>query len=194
MPPPYLADDPPILDWWPPHTCLMPPPHGWMMCWVKLVLVLYVWRQDHMRPAQQGLPFIWLLCTRAERNCCTACQKGSKMKAQATRRLLYEFHLHESAQSTVSKRRKIQSTVSCRCDTNSDRNLGHFAWVLSSTFEQSPSAGTGGMTSPRPRGHVGAEETPRSLYTKRTLRNECFSLTVRHEILDYFLRLVRKSD
>ena len=39
------------------------------------------------------------------------------MKAQATRRSPHEFHLHESAQSTVS----------CRCDTNSDRNLDHFA-------------------------------------------------------------------
>ena len=59
MAPPYLADDPPILDWWaPPILAWCPPPHGWMMCWVKLVLVLYVWRQDCMRPAQQGLPFI----------------------------------------------------------------------------------------------------------------------------------------
>ena len=70
---PYLADDPPtytwlmtpppIVGWWPPYPYLPddPPPNGWMMCWVKLVLVLYVWRQDHMRPAQQGLPFINLL-------------------------------------------------------------------------------------------------------------------------------------
>ena len=57
---------PPIVSWWPPHSWLMTPPyladdppHGWMMCWVKLVLVLYVWRQDRMRPAQQGLPFIY---------------------------------------------------------------------------------------------------------------------------------------
>ena len=68
---PYLVDDPPthtwlmtplpILGWWPPYPYLPddPPPNGWMMCWVKLVLVLYVWRQDCMRPAQQGLPFIW---------------------------------------------------------------------------------------------------------------------------------------
>ena len=76
---PYLADDPPTHTcWWPPthtwlmtpypyladdpptYTCLMtPPPHGWMMFWVKLDLVLYVWRQDRMRPAQQGLPFIY---------------------------------------------------------------------------------------------------------------------------------------
>ena len=68
---PYLADDPPTHTWLmtpPTHTWLMtplpilgwwpPPPNGWMMCWVKLVLVLYVWRQDRMRPAQQGLPFI----------------------------------------------------------------------------------------------------------------------------------------
>ena len=68
-PHPYLADDPPYpyLPHDPPHIWLMtplpilawwPPPNGWMMCWVKLVLVLYVWRQDRMRPAQQGLPFI----------------------------------------------------------------------------------------------------------------------------------------
>ena len=88
---PYLADDPPthtwlmtplpILGWWPPypylappHSWLMtplpilawwPPLHGWMMCWVKLVLVLYVWRQNHMRPAQQGLPFIVCLDLKA---------------------------------------------------------------------------------------------------------------------------------
>ena len=51
---------PPIVGWWPPYPYLpdAPPPNGWMMCWVKLVLVLYVWRQDRMRPAQQGLPFI----------------------------------------------------------------------------------------------------------------------------------------
>ena len=70
-PHPYLADDPPthswlmtplpILAWWP------PPPNGWMMCWVKLVLVLYVWRQDHMRPAQQGLPFISLSFTQGRK-------------------------------------------------------------------------------------------------------------------------------
>ena len=60
MAPPYLAHGPPIVGWWPPptHTCMMPPPHGWMICWFKLVLVLYVWRQDRLTPAQQGLPFI----------------------------------------------------------------------------------------------------------------------------------------
>ena len=62
MTPPYLADGPPIVGWWPPYPYLPdapPPPHGWIMCWVKLVLVLYVWRQDRMRPARQGLPFIY---------------------------------------------------------------------------------------------------------------------------------------
>ena len=66
-PPPLLVDDPPhpyLADDPPTHTCLMtPPPNGWMMCWVKLVLVLYVWRQDRMRPAQQGLPFIVICCS-----------------------------------------------------------------------------------------------------------------------------------
>ena len=45
---------PPILDWWPPHTWLMAPPP-----WLDDVLSQVGWRQDRMRPAQQGLPFIY---------------------------------------------------------------------------------------------------------------------------------------
>ena len=52
-PPPHiwLMTPLPILGWWPPYPYLAddppPTPHGWMMWWVKLVLVVHVSMQDH---------------------------------------------------------------------------------------------------------------------------------------------------